>query len=159
MRIQKERNRCFTLIELLMVITILAILVSFAIPTYNNIVEGQKGKSTQLNMITIASAARIYNLKHPGAEYDPGGFVNISTINSTLGTVITENYFGRTGIGPGFWLDLDIPTYRIYIRSYRLSGNYQNECIACYYNYSTGEFNWNPGIVPWVTTWPLKLNE
>lgn len=167
-----QKENAFTLLELIIVVVILGILATIAIPWYGRVVEEQKGRSCKLNMITTFSAWRIYNMREP-TDYDPGGGFRTNTqINNGghpadgtfpgLGTVIEERYFGDDGPDtPGFFMDMVAPNTRLYLWAERLSGNYETSVMSYIYNWNTGAVTKNltggPGSVQ-ADTWTLPTD-
>ena len=63
---QPENTRSrhgFTLVEMLVVILILAILLSIALPLYNNTIQDANKKAARTNMQTIATAVAAYKIR------------------------------------------------------------------------------------------------
>jgi prepilin-type N-terminal cleavage/methylation domain-containing protein len=64
-----RRRYGFTLVELLVVILILAILLSVALPLYTNSIADAAKKSARTNMATIATAAAAYRVRSASHSY------------------------------------------------------------------------------------------
>lgn len=61
----------FTLVELLVVVLILAILTSVALPLYNNTIQDASQRAARANMQTIATAEQAYRLRSPALTFTP----------------------------------------------------------------------------------------
>lgn len=59
----------FTLVELLVVVLILAILTSVALPLYNQTVQDASQRAARANMQTIATAEQAYRLRNPNLAF------------------------------------------------------------------------------------------
>lgn len=68
------KNKSLTMLELIIVILIIGILVTFGLPVYRNIVEDYKNKVCEANQYTLITALDIYALEH---ERMPGDLSEI----------------------------------------------------------------------------------
>lgn len=57
-------KKSFTLMELIVVLVICGILATFAIPTYQSIMDDSKAKVCYTNQLTVLKAVDIYTLEH-----------------------------------------------------------------------------------------------
>lgn len=79
----KDRQRGFTLVELIIVMAVLTVLAAIAVPRYNGILNESKVKSDAVTAAGIASAARIQETS-----------TGIKVVASTDGYVgLDEKYF------------------------------------------------------------------
>src|SRR5579863_8456508 len=84
-----RRRHGFTLVELLVVILILAILLSVALPLYTAAVTDAEAKAARTNMATIASAVAAYRVRDPGHLFPDsmGTLTNPTTGGGDIGTI------------------------------------------------------------------------
>ena len=54
----------FTLMEVIIIVIVVGVLVTLAIPTYNNLIEDSKAKVCQTNLTVLLSATEIYIREH-----------------------------------------------------------------------------------------------
>ena len=84
------RKKGFTLVELMVVIIIMGILATLAIPNYNNSLERALGQEAKANLKLIAAAERIYRMETNTYYPSFGNETNIANINSNLKLSLTE---------------------------------------------------------------------
>lgn len=85
-------KKAFSLIELIVVVVIIGIAASFAIPNYLKTREHALGKEASSNLKLIAAAERIYRMEQ-GTYYPPTSVPpesNINNINTNLRLLIVE---------------------------------------------------------------------
>ena len=70
-RLLKHDEEAFTLVELMVVVVIIGVLVSIAIPIYNEVTEGAEQTAVEANLRTIDSA--IMQAEALGEDYDDIG--------------------------------------------------------------------------------------
>lgn len=90
--IKRQNLAGFTLLELMIVVAVIGILASIAVPTYIKVVERARSKEGISNLMIIRAAERIYRLEN-GTYYASG---LIDEINSNLNIDIDENLFTYT---------------------------------------------------------------
>ena len=90
-RAGKMRNKAFTLVELIIVVTILGIMAAIVIPTFQGNVATAKESASKTNLMTIRTQIELYKLQHNG--YPPGyvagagapvGTVSLQLIGTTM---------------------------------------------------------------------------
>ncbi|UCC99274.1 MAG: prepilin-type N-terminal cleavage/methylation domain-containing protein [Phycisphaerales bacterium] len=67
------REKAFTLIEVILVVTILGILAAVVLPTFSDHATSAKESAAKSNLMTIRSQIELYKLQHNGV---PPGYVN-----------------------------------------------------------------------------------
>ena len=67
------KNKGFTLVELIIVVTILGIMAAIVIPTFQGNVATAKESASKTNLMTIRTQIELYKLQHNGY---PPGYVN-----------------------------------------------------------------------------------
>lgn len=67
------KNKGFTLVELIIVITILGIMAAIVIPTFQGNVATAKESASKTNLMTMRTQLELYKLQHNGV---PPGYVN-----------------------------------------------------------------------------------
>jgi len=72
----------FTLVELILVITILGILAALVLPTFQGNVATAKESASKSNLMTIRTQIELYKLQHNG--YPPGYVNGVGTDIATL---------------------------------------------------------------------------
>ena len=72
------KKKAFTLVEIILVVTILGILAAVVLPTFQNHATSAKESAAKTNLMTIRSQIELYKLQHNG--YTPG------YVNKTAGT-------------------------------------------------------------------------
>ena len=77
-----RRRRGFTLVELLVVVLILAILMSLALPLYLSAVANSERRTCRANMQTIANAVQAGRVKQVASDYSTfiAGGVNTTVL-------------------------------------------------------------------------------
>ena len=67
------KNKGFTLVELIIVITILGIMAAIVIPTFQGNVATARESASKTNLMTIRTQLELYKLHHNGV---PPGYIN-----------------------------------------------------------------------------------
>jgi general secretion pathway protein G len=96
MRTGKMKKKAFTLVELILVITILGILAALVIPTFQGNIATAKESAAKSDLMTIRTQIELYKLQHN--QYPPG-YVNgadapIATVSLQL--IGTTTVTGQT---------------------------------------------------------------
>ena len=73
LRMGKMKKKGFTLVELIIVVTILGIMAAIVIPTFQGNVATAKESASKSNLMTIRTQIELYKLQHNGY---PPGYVN-----------------------------------------------------------------------------------
>ena len=76
------KKKAFTLVELILVITILGILAALVLPTFQGNVATAKESASKSNLMTIRTQIELYKLQHNG--YPPGYVNGVGTDIATL---------------------------------------------------------------------------
>ena len=84
-------KRGFTLSELLVVLVIVGIIVSFAIPNFSKSVERAQERDAIVKLVTIRSAAGVYKIQT--GSYPTTALPDENAINATLGTEVKLGVF------------------------------------------------------------------
>jgi len=76
------KKKGFTLVELIIVVTILGIMAAIVIPTFQGNVATAKESASKSNLMTIRTQIELYKLQHNGVPpgYMNGSGVDISTL-------------------------------------------------------------------------------
>ena len=84
----------FSLLELTIVVIMVAIIATFAIPGYYKAIEKTRGKDAEATLIAIYNAQKRYKLDSPDQEYfDCGGSCTRVEVKDNLGIEIEDTYF------------------------------------------------------------------
>lgn len=75
--------KAFSLMELMVVVTITGVVAAFAIPNYQKSVNLSAAKDAVNNLKIIAAAQQLYSSRN-GSYYPSAGTVNVFQINSNL---------------------------------------------------------------------------
>ena len=86
------KNKGFTLIELIIVVTILGIMAAIVLPTFQGNVATAKESASKTNLMTIRTQIELYKLQHNGV---PPGYVNGN--GTTLG-ILELQFIGTTTV-------------------------------------------------------------
>lgn len=89
------KRNAVTLLETLIVVIIIGILVSIAVPVYTNRIERTRGERAIANIELIVDAIRMYYVKY---EEDPFGTpieqaASLGDINNKLGMDLKDDFF------------------------------------------------------------------
>ncbi|OGX16370.1 MAG: hypothetical protein A2166_06410 [Omnitrophica WOR_2 bacterium RBG_13_41_10] len=85
-----KKERGFNLLELVIVITVIGILVTLALPPYNRSKEQVLGKEAQSNLRLILAAEKTYRMEY-GTYWPPSSFnFDIEEINNNLKLFLTN---------------------------------------------------------------------
>lgn len=87
------KNKGFTLVELIIVVTILGIMAAIVIPTFQGNVATAKESASKSNLMTIRTQIELYKLHHNGIPpgYVNGGDAPIATMTIQLIGTTTVN--------------------------------------------------------------------
>lgn len=104
-QVRSERNKGFTLVELLIVVIILAILAAIIIPQFTGATDDAAQASYDTNIANIRAAVDLYRQQHteyPGAVTSSGGTcVNGSAVTGAVGSAALlaqlRNYTNAAG--------------------------------------------------------------
>lgn len=87
----------FTLIELVTVIVIIGVLVSFSVPVYTRAMERARDNEPKTNLMLIQAAEKIYQAEE-GAYY---GSSDVAAINTNLHLNLNTNFWNYSISGGG----------------------------------------------------------
>ena len=97
------KNKGFTLVELIIVVTILGIMAAIVIPTFQGNVATAKESASKSNLMTIRTQIELYKLQHNGY---PPGYINGSVADISS---VPLQFTGTTRID-GLPLDNPVPS-------------------------------------------------
>lgn len=84
----------FTLVEIITAIVIIAILYSIAVPTYEKMMEKNRGEAASFNLTSIYNAEKRYKLDDSTNQYFAcAAPCDITALNDALKTYINDNNF------------------------------------------------------------------
>jgi type IV pilus assembly protein PilA len=92
----REKERGFSLIELLVVVLVIAILIAIAIPTFLGARQTADDRATQGNVRNALSAARIYYNERFRYSADPGEMVGVEPSLTWTATPLDSASSGRS---------------------------------------------------------------
>lgn len=88
------RKSSFTLVEIIIVIIVIAILYSIAIPSHEKLLEKNKAEAANFNLVTIYNAQRRYKLDEAAGQYFVcGALCDLNALNNALGVYISDTNF------------------------------------------------------------------
>jgi len=87
----KKRNHGFTLMELMIVIVIIGVLASFALPNFRNTINRSQCNDARAQLIALHGANAIYRAQND--EYLPGAAINTAAINAGLHVNLIESAY------------------------------------------------------------------
>ena len=85
------RPRAFTIIELIIVVTLIGVMAAFAIPNYNKAINKAHYKDSLVNLSTIYASEKIYFNANGKYLPDSGVAQDVNAINTGLGLGIIAN--------------------------------------------------------------------
>ncbi len=97
----QTKREAFTLAELIIVVTLLGIMASFAIPNYTKSIDRSYRKDGTVNLTAIYAAQQIYYNNNNGS-YWSGGDVNAINTNLGLGILSNNLIYSCSGGGAAF---------------------------------------------------------
>lgn len=128
-RIYPHMKKGFTLIELIMVIVIIGILMTFAAPQYMVTKERALDREAQANLGLLQAAQRVYRMEHVcaatgAATYYPdcsGSTSNLTNINTNLRVQLNPANWTYTVFGGGSGTCTALRTTGARIRTWTLT--------------------------------------
>ncbi|MCQ9204699.1 MAG: prepilin-type N-terminal cleavage/methylation domain-containing protein [Omnitrophica bacterium] len=89
------KRQTFSLLEIMVVLVIMGIVLSFAVPSYQGSIERSKGKIASLTLVSIYNAQKRHKLDNMGVYYicDP---CSKQSIKLNLGINIDDKFFDYT---------------------------------------------------------------
>ena len=103
---QKEKS--FTLSELLVVLVIIGIVASFVMPNFNKAVSQAQERDAISKLLSIRTAAEVY--KAQTGSYPTTPLSDINAINTTLGINLTQGIFNVfCDLDDGFECNIEHP--------------------------------------------------
>ena len=154
-----KRDQGVTIIEILIVLIIVSILASIAIPSFGSVVARTNGERAINNIEMIISAWKINNMKNAGYVFYNNALTNnnyLIQINRDLNLYITDDYFiyGICKIESIYVGEIDPnknqDVYIFYATAKK--GTYAGTSILYAYYKKTQEEYWNDDISP--RPWP-----
>ena len=94
LRTGKMKKNGFTLVELIIVVTILGIMAAIVIPTFQGNVATAKESASKTNLMTIRAQIELYKLQHNG--YTPGYVIVAGPPNPTPIATVSLQLIGTT---------------------------------------------------------------
>ena len=88
-----RRKPAMTLLELLIVFIIIGILLSFAMPTFQNASERQRSKNAEFNLTVLYHAQKRHRMTSVPPVYYTCEDCELDDINEILGLSIIDDYF------------------------------------------------------------------
>ncbi|MCB9772083.1 MAG: prepilin-type N-terminal cleavage/methylation domain-containing protein [Candidatus Omnitrophica bacterium] len=138
----------FTLLEVIIVVVILGVLASLALPKYNNMVIQGECRSVETNMIVIYQAVKLFRMRNPTNSYP--GSANLAAINATLGLSIADDPLHNYFIPAGSPWDMSVirvdGKYHCYLQ-FPIVGVYDQPNVYCQYYSGFGSGDVCPSIV------------
>ncbi len=92
-----KKNRAFTLVEIMVVVVIIGLLASIAIPAFNKVRGSARERAIQGNLRSIANAAQSYFIDNPNATSVSYSQLTSGTqpyLATTITPVADETYTG-----------------------------------------------------------------
>ena len=80
--------------ELLVVVAILSILATLAIPSYQKTMEEARSNEARVNLSVVHMGQKIYYLNNNSSYWDPGGNTTVGAVNTALNVDTTAQYYG-----------------------------------------------------------------
>ena len=105
------KKKAFTLVELILVITILGILAALVLPTFQGNVATAKESASKSNLMTIRTQIELYKLQHNGY---PPGYVN--GVGTDIATLVLQFTTTVTGIVSPITIPADPFLYGPYLK-------------------------------------------
>jgi general secretion pathway protein G len=134
-------KRAFSLIELLIVITIIAILAAVAVPRFSRGAESARENALKDNLTSLNKAAELYAIEHGGAYPDPALVVEQLAMFTDQAGAVAATKSAPAIFGP--YLRCIPPMPIGPQRGAREIGESPGPGIAWVYSPSTGQFTAN----------------
>lgn len=113
MMIKSKKTRAFTLVEIMVVVVIIGLLASIAIPAFNKVRSSARERAIQGNLRSVANAAQSYFIDNPSATTVTYSQLTSGTqpyLATTITPVADEVYTGISLSSTGNTLSLTSAT-------------------------------------------------